>query len=524
MQSGDGILRDRSVRRGRDRWRPAPALFAYGVATALPLAVTVGMRLLGPAVVPADASLVYLLATLAVASVHGLGPAVAASLWSTLLYNFDFLPPVGTLTIADPANWVALFAFLVTASVTSRLVTHARQRSAEAERRASESTRLHELGRLLLSVTRPEEVWTRVLPVVAAVLGTDQAHLAWIAQGSLRIEPDSPLEPVLREWVRSTLEGGAQTLRRHRLPRGEAVAVPLPGTRPPRLLIAVQGGSAPASTLAALGSLVALAIERLELIESAYASELLRESEALKATILQSVSHDIRTPLSAMQIVATALQDPTVWADEGDRNELLVTMEDALARLNRTVGNILCMTRIETGPLNLNRGAVPVEEVLRAAIDMVGPRRLGSRLRLDLAPDLPPLVGDAGLLATAVCNLLDNAVKYTPEGSPIEVAAQLAPPDHIRLTVADRGQGPGPGDLQALFEPFRRGARRGDDAGGIGLGLSIVRGLVAAHDGEVVLRQRPGGGTEAMLTLPVGAKAREREAAIAIGDQDPGSG
>lgn len=499
----------------RDRVVPAAAC---GLAVGVPFALTWMLLRLGGAVNPADASLAYLILTLVFAVALGFWPAVAASLTATLLYNFNFLPPVGTLTISDPANWIALFAFLVTASVASRLVAEARRRSVEAEQRAAEATRLYELSCRLLSVTRSEDALGGVLSPVAEILGTARVHLAWLDRDRLRLQPDPSWPDSLSAWIRSVVEqepgsgAGIAHLQEH---DDRLIALSVPRLKPRRALVARYGpGGAipPASTLEALASLIALALERAELIEASLASEVLRESEALKSALLASVSHDIRTPLSAAQLASTALQDPGVWDDVAERGELLATVEDAMVRLNRTVGNLLYMTRVEAGLLRLERRATTAAEVVQAAIEMTGPRRLGARLRIDLAADTPPLDCDLGLVATALSNLLDNTLKYAPDGSPVQVSARAVDGGgRVRLSVCDRGCGLAWGEEQLVFEPFRRGSRHGRDVSGIGLGLSIVRALVQAHGGEVELRPRPGGGTEAVVVLPAATKPALRE-------------
>ncbi len=494
-----GIIRGQggSVRR-MDSRRALP----YLVAVASVVVLAWGMALVGSSVNAADAALVYLLLTLGFAATVGFWPAVCASLSAALCYNFFFLPPIGTLTIRAPADWFALFAFLLTASVTSGLVTDARQRSLEAEQRAAEATRLYELSRRLFSVTRSEDLAQKVLPSVAEILGAEYCCIAWLEGDVLRTAPEvPPLPAVLAAWVTDRLHADSDAEGVARC--GPARSVPLPGFRPSRLLVLADpepGYKIPATTLEAFGSLVALAAERSRLMEASLAAEVLRKSEALHAALLSSVSHDIRTPLGALQIATTALQDPEVWGNTPERTELLATMEESVARLNRTVGNILCMTRIEAGALAIDRRAVPAVEVIQAAIEMVGPRRIGSRLHVDLGPGTPTLVCDPGLLATAVANLLDNAAKYGGDGGPIDLRIQGSGASVV-WTVADRGPGLQPGEEEAVFSRFRKGWR-GERASGTGLGLSIVRALVEAHDGRVTLRPRPGGGAEAVIVLP----------------------
>ncbi len=479
---------------------------AYVGAVAVPAALTVGLVAVRPSINATDAALAYLLAILAVATLSEFGPAALACVAATLLLNFNFLPPYGTLTIADPANWFALITFLTTAAVTSRFVTTARRRSAEASARAAEASRLHELGRWLLTVTRPSEAPAQILIAVRGILVADAlAFVAWEAGG-----PSWTPAAALPSGVRRLLPASQPTGAVVRVPAGAGclLLLPLRGSRPPQAIAAFyeEASAIPADqTLAALASLTALALERARLLDQAMEAEVLRKSEALKSALLSSVSHDVRTPLSAARIAATALQDPAVWNDADMRIELLATLEEATVSLNRAVGNLLYMSRIEAGALNLARRPCAASEIVAAAIEVVGPRRLGERLHMAIAGDTLPVAGDAGLLGTALANLLDNALKYSPAGSPVELRVEPAGVN-VRIAVLDRGGGVPAGEEEAVFTAFRRASARRPRApgepGGVGLGLSIVRGIVEAHGGTATINQRPGGGCVATLTLP----------------------
>ncbi len=479
---------------------------AYVGAIAAPAAVSLVLLVIRPAINATDAALVYLLVILAVAAITEFGPAACACLAATLLLNYNFLPPYGTLTIADPANWFALFTFLTTAAVTSRLVTTARLRSAEAGARAAEASRLHDFGRWLLTVTRPSEAHAQILIAIRGMLVPDDlGYVAWAADGP-RWTPEDALPAAVRRLLPAAEPTGSVV--RVAVGAGSLLLLPLRGSRPLQAVAAYYEEPAripPDATLAALASLTALALERVRLLDEAMQAEVVRKSEALKTALLSSVSHDVRTPLSAARIAATALQDPAVWKDADMRLELLATLEEATVSLNRAIGNLLYMSRIEAGELNLARRPCTASEIVAAAIEVIGPRRLGERLRVEFAPDTPAVAGDAGLLGTAVANLIDNALKYSPAASPVELRADPGGVN-VRISVLDRGPGVPAGEEEAVFAAFRRGpARRHrapDEPGGVGLGLSIVRGLVDAHGGTAALSPRPGGGTVATLTLP----------------------
>lgn len=501
-----------NVGRARRGW-VAGVPYAAGLLS--PIAVTTAMVALGQRVNATEAAMVFLLLALGVAVGAGFWPAVATSILATLSFNLYFLPPLGTLTIADPANWVALFTFLATAFVTSRLVTAARQRSDEADRRAQEAMRLYEFSRSLLAVADPADVEAELLPAASHILGCTACCLCESSGDRLSARPDGVLGPAaaadLSAWLRSATDSGSiwrrtvesgvvLGLRLHQTPRGQ-----------PQALVARFGAAAavPAeTTLEALAGLASIAAERARLLAESLQSQVIRRSEAVKSALLSSVSHDLRTPLSAVRIAATALQDPALWADPPARQELLATMDEATSRLNRAVGNLLCMSRIEAGELHLDLQLHPVAEPIAAALELVGSGP-GARLQVTIAAGTPPLRCDAGLLATAVANLLDNALKYSPPDAPVEVVAAAAE-GQVSLSIHDHGPGVPPGQEEEAFRPFRRvAAWAGGQPSGLGLGLSIARALIEAHDGRIRLEARPGGGTTAHIRLPAEATPPE---------------
>lgn len=478
---------------------------AYAGAIAGSAGLTVGLTAIRPSINPTDVALAYLLLILVVAALTTFGPAALACVFATTFFNFNFLPPYGTFTIADPANWFALFAFLVTAAVTSRLVTTARQRSAEAAQRAREAWRLHEFARSLLAIARHEDARDQIVEAVERVLGADACSFISWRDGRVECSPADALLPSVRDVTPHSAPAEPA-----RLPVGTGgclVLVPVRVGAVPQALAAYFADSGiipPKAILAALGSLATLALERVRLIESALEAEMVRKSEALKTALLSSVSHDVRTPLAAARVAATALQDEAVWNDRAMRAELLATLDEGTARLNRAVGNLLYMSRIEAGELQLQLRPCSVSEIVAEAMEVVGPRRLRERLQVDISGDTPPVAGDIGLLATAVANLLDNALKYAPAATRVEITGGVTD-QQVTIAIRDRGPGIPAGEEEAVFTAFRRGTRRprhAGDPGGVGLGLSIVRALVEAHGGSVSIRRRRGGGTEVAVALP----------------------
>jgi two-component system sensor histidine kinase KdpD len=265
--------------------------------------------------------------------------------------------------------------------------------------------------------------------------------------------------------------------------------------------------------LEAIASQVALALERTQLATEAAGARLAAETEGMRSALLSSVSHDLKTPLAAIQGAATSLRDDLTLAADV-RRELAATIAEESERLNRLVTNLLDMTRLESGAVGLRRGWHSIEELVGAALGRIEPALRGRVVAVDVPADLPLVALDDVLVEQALFNLLDNAVRYSPAGSPIDVAAR-ATTDALRVTIADRGPGIAAGAEERVFEKF---ARVSDDRSGSGLGLAIVRGIALAHGGSARAEARPGGGSVFTLELPrVGeappAPARESGAA-----------
>jgi two-component system sensor histidine kinase KdpD len=243
-----------------------------------------------------------------------------------------------------------------------------------------------------------------------------------------------------------------------------------------------------------------LAIERARLGEEAKLAALRARAEELRSSLLSAVSHDLRTPLAAITGAASALRDEAAATDPHERRELLDTIAEEAGRLERLLANLLDMTRLESGGLEPKREWVPLEEIVGAALARLEPQLTGRPITTELPEDLPLAFGDPLLLEQLVINLLENAARHTPPGTPIAIRA-AAVDGALELEVADRGPGLAPGDEARVFEKFQRGVRAG--GGGVGLGLAICRGIATAHGGSIQAENRPGGGALFRLMLPL---------------------
>jgi two-component system sensor histidine kinase KdpD len=256
--------------------------------------------------------------------------------------------------------------------------------------------------------------------------------------------------------------------------------------------------------LEALARQAALAIERVILSAEAKAAELRARTENMRSSLLSAVSHDLRTPLAAITGAATSLRGDEAAVHPDQRRELVETICEESTRLSRLVGNLLEMTRVEAGAIDVRREWVPAEEIVGAVLTRLEGPLAGRAVHTSLDPALPLLHVDPVLLEQVLLNLVENAIKHTPAGTPIDLFVAAAP-DRITIEVADRGAGLAAGSEEAVFQKFHRGAALG--VPGVGLGLAICRGIVEAHGGTIRASNRSGGGAIFTVTLPIAEKA-----------------
>jgi two-component system sensor histidine kinase KdpD len=261
--------------------------------------------------------------------------------------------------------------------------------------------------------------------------------------------------------------------------------------------------------LDAFAGLIGSAIERTELAEEARRGRLRIETEQLRNALLSSVSHDLRTPLGVVTGATSALLEPDGPRDEATRRELLETAHEEALRLNRLVRNLLDMTRLEAGALKVRKEPQPLEEVVGAALNRMEDRLRGREVHASVPRDLPLVPFDSALIEQVLINLLENATKYTPAESPIDIDVHTAGAQ-VEVDVADRGPGVAPENVERVFDKFYR-VREGE-GGGAGLGLTICRGIVSAHGGSIWVEERPGGGALFRFTLPLEAVPPEAAA------------
>ena len=377
-------------------------LLGYGVALVVIGAATVVLRSFGDHINSTTVALTFLLLVLFLATAWGPRPAVLASILAASSFNYFFLPPVGTFTISDPHNWVAIIAFLLTAVTVGQLSARAKQRTEEAEVGRREIERLYE--------------------------------------------------------------------------------------------------------------------ELRNAFERASHAEGLRQSEKLKSALLDAVTHDLRTPLTSIKASITTLLDEArdrtdgnqvVALDDESKMEMMEVIDEESDRLNRFIGGLIELARIEAGEMHLRRRWGTVEEIASAALQRAEPMTRGHNVEVNIESELPAVRVDERAVSEVVYTLVDNAAKYSPKGTTIRITAQRYDDGMIKMTVEDRGEGIAVDLRERVFDKFFRATRDGDISthrpSGIGMGLAIAKGIVEAHQGKIWIEAGSGGkGTRVVFTLPIG--------------------
>ena len=476
-------------------------------------AVTAALKAL-PDVSPTTAALALLLVVLGAATLARLRTAIVVSLLAMLTLNFFFLPPIGTFTIADPQNWIALFAFLVVAVIASNLSAAAQDRARDAIARRNEVTRLFDLTRDVLLTTETAgaiEVLARhvarrfELTRVAVCLPGDQGWRIYQG-GSEELVLDAGVLNTALAKARGTLEfdarqraygGHVLTGERH-----DVFIVPLRhGTKAVGLLAAVSS-TLDIGALDAVAGVVAIAIERAQFLGERDAAALVRQKADLAATLLASLSHDLRTPLTAISVAIENLRGD-LPADERRAQAGAAMIE--LERLTRLFQDILDMARIDAEAIRIERQWVTAADIVDAALAHVRHAVEGHALHVDADAEMEVEI-DPRLTSVALAHVIENAAHYSPVDKPIHVNAQVTS-DGLHISVTDQGPGLDPGELEHLFERFYRGRTARQATFGTGMGLSITRGLLSAAGGRIWAENAPGAGAMFSLAVPGSVRA-----------------
>lgn len=497
----------------RDAWPAAAAVAGIAAVTA---AYTRLLHVTNATIV----ALTFLLLVLLVAATSRLWLAVLTSIAAVLCFNYFFLPPVGTWTIADPQNWVALFVFLAVSLVASHLSSVVRARTGEAVSRRDEVARLFDLSRDVLSMTDDRETIAELAHFVSRRFDLDFTAICLPRGDRWEIFDAGPLRPALDPKALTGAFSGAERVlefdartrtyegQRHVSSGGVDVRlVPLRLATTAVGLMAAAGRRVEPGTLDAIAGVAAMAIERVQLLESRKSAEIARRSEELKSALLASLSHDLRTPLTAIRVAVSNLR--ASWLTDEERREQSEVALVEVERLTRLFQNILEMARIDAGGTAVEPRFVPPFEIVDAARAQVEHTTRAHDLRVN-AESTRLVCVDPRLTAAALAHLMENAAQYSPSGAPIDVVACVVRGE-LELTVRDRGPGIAAADLPRIFDRFYRGSAAAPRVSGTGMGLAIARGLLAAEHGRIWAENCPGGG--ARFTIVVPAESRDPEAA-----------
>ncbi|NTV95967.1 MAG: two-component system sensor histidine kinase KdbD [Thiobacillus sp.] len=491
---------------GKQRWP------GYAWAVGVCAVTTVVASLVHPWFDIANLIMFYLVGVVWVAASFGRGPAVLGSVLSVLAFDFFFVPPHLSFTVADTRYLLTFFIMLAVALTISGLAANLRYQARIAMYRERRTRALNELGRELAGALMPEQIVDTARQHLESLFQAKVCILLPDAQDKLHVtlpaagHKEAGLEPAIAQWVYDHQQPaglGTQSLAgapMHYLPlkapmRTRGVLALLPSQK--RLIFLPEQ----TRLLETLAGQIALALERVHYVEVAQDALVKMESERLRNGLLSALSHDLRTPLTVLAGLADSLPLagpplPTTQA------EIAQAIRAESLRTSLLVSNLLDMARLQEGSIRLKREWQPLDEVIGAALQGMASQLARHNIRVDLTADLPLLEFDSVLMERVFCNLLENAAKYTPPGSLIEITAHNEA-DRVAIAVSDNGPGLPPGKENILFEKFARGQEE-SPVSGVGLGLAIVRAIVQAHKGTVHAENRPEGGARFVITLPAG--------------------
>ena len=509
--------------RGLSTLAPDPKLDlgAYGLAM-LATAAGLGLALLlQPYTGVVNADLILLTAVVTVAVNLGLGPSLAAVVAASLAYNFFFLPPVHTLTIADPSNIAAVLLFTVVAILVSNLASRVRLSAKISQDRARATERLYGFSRKLAGCATLDDVLWATSAQIAAMLRVRVVLL--LPDGdTITVRAGYPPEDMLDDadlaaarWAydnerptgrgSDTLPGAKRLFLPMRSGRGRVGVIGLDsdGTGP---ILSPEGRR----LFDALADMGALAIERVRLVEDLDKAERAAETDRLRQALLTSISHDLRTPLACVLGAATALRDLDAALEREAKSELLGTIIEESERLNHFIANLLDMTRLEASAVKPNLALHDVSEIIDTALRRLDKALAGHRIVIDAHSGLPALRLDPVLFEQALVNLLDNAAKYAPAGSSVTVRA-YRDADRVNVAILDEGEGFRQEDAERLFDKFYRAHKSDNVRAGTGLGLAISRGFVEAMGGTVIaMNRRDRSGACFLVSLPIPAPLKAK--------------
>ena len=448
---------------------------------------------------PTTIVLVFLLGVLGISATWGLRQAVFMSVIATLALNYYFLPPIGTFTIADPQNWIALFAFLVTALAVSQLSERARRGARSAIERRQELERLYAFSQLLLSSDNPAELLNMIPRYIVDSFGIRSAAISLSSRNDIYRSGPAIDGLEARDLQMVCVRGEPRFDSAHQM-----AFMPLRmGTRVVGGM-GVSGSMLSRQTLEAISSLVAISIERAGAVEKLSRAEAARESEQLRSVLLDSVTHEFRSPLTAIKASVTSLLGSSSHSPE-EQKELLTIVNEESDRLNRLIGEAAEMAQLDANKVEFRFASAPVGPVVEEALDELKQLLVHHPVEVRIPAGLPNARMDPAHIREVLVHLLENAAKYSPAQAPVRITAEAKDGEQIlTINIADRGPGIDDFEQSLVFEKFYRGRNQRVQVHGTGMGLAICKAIVEAHGGRLGVTSQLGHGSVFYFSLPVG--------------------
>jgi two-component system sensor histidine kinase KdpD len=508
---GESVPSERIIAPGKGQplnWRR----YLYGLG--LVVLATLSGQLMHNLFTSTTIAMLYLLCVVITAYLWGLGPSILVSVLGVLAFDFFHIPPYLTFRVADTQYVFAFLALLLVGIIISYLASLVRRQTESARRRERETAALYSLGRDLAVSSDLESYILAIIKRAKETFGQDTIIFLPDPQNKETLKPyasnqnitidENELAAAIWSFQHQRIVGhGTDTL-----PNAKARFLPLVTARGAVGVIAISTSDTSVDLtieqerlLEAYADLASVAIESILLANEAQNTQVLRNTEKLQTALLNAVSHDLRTPLVSVIGVLSSLQEKGMHLNNVDKMNLIQVAREEAERLNHLITNLLDVSRIEAGAIKISKQPSDVQDLVGAALEQLG-SRVGTRpVNMDIPAELPFVSVDFGLIVQTLVNVLDNALKYSPDDSPIDIRARQVGQE-MQIEIADRGIGIPQQDLSHVFDKFYR-IQRPDNVTGTGLGLSICKGIIEAHGGHITAENRPGGGTIIRLVLPV---------------------
>jgi two-component system, OmpR family, sensor histidine kinase KdpD len=466
----------------------------YVAMTAAALLVVLVYRRI-PHVNQTTVALTFLVMIQLAAFSWGLVYSICLSIGCTLLYNFFFLPPIGSFTINDPQNWIALLSFLASAIFISRISESERRQAALSEARRSEMERLYQFSNQLLMEENLQDVARNAPRVVASIFAFEAVTL-YLTESDSAYSSDPRRTFVSLEELRAAA-------RLPDVPRSREAGVCIVP-----LVLGMRASGSIAMTKAgysdglydAIGGLLAIALERATALDRFSRVEAAREGERLRSALLDSVTHELRTPLTAIRAAATSLLSQPALA-ESQRHEMFAILDEESARLDRLIGQAVEMAQLDSDGIEVRPKPQQLQEVIDMALEDCRVLLRGRPVMVELPPDMPTISLDRELIRRVLRHLLENAARYSPAGSPVRIGARLGP-DRLLVSITDEGQGIDEAEQAYIFDKFYRGSRQ-RLLHGTGMGLAIAKAILRAHNGGIEVSSHRDQGATFTFWVPI---------------------